>query len=164
MDARGNAPQPAAETRAPEPAPTVLVGCLQKGEGESFILTEMTSPPTPAGARDNPDPRIVREERRAAEHAYWLTGRPEGVPLEGFVGKQVSVTGNVLEPSDLTTAQRGAAPATEGTPRPQTNIKADTAARREGDGKINERDLARVNVLSVTTLVDNCGTKAAARN
>jgi hypothetical protein len=153
----GTTPRTAADDRArsDNSAPVTLVGCLQKGDGRSdYILTEVNSTrttvgtsgsaerPSAGGQSDKSSGDIVgQEQMRAAAHAYRLSG--DRSALQPLVGKQVRVSGSITKSSDL-------------------NAHDDNGRMKNRDRtKIDEGDLAKVDVASVDSVSDNCGGKAS---
>jgi hypothetical protein len=140
----GTAESTAAKSSDGNTAPVTLVGCLQKGDGRSdYILTEVNTTRTTvgtsgstAGAGSASDV-VGQEQMRAAAHAYRLSGDRD--TLEPLVGKQVRVSGTLAKSSDL-------------------NAHDDSAKVKDRDrAKIDEDDLAKVEVASVDSVSDNCG-------
>jgi hypothetical protein len=143
--------------RSDNRAPVTLVGCLQKGDGRSdYILTEVNSTRTTvgtSGATERPSaggqsdkasgPDVVgQEQMRAAAHAYRLDG--DRKTLEPLVGKQVRVSGSLEKSSDL-------------------NAHDDNGRMKDRDRtKIDEGDLAKVDVASVDSVSESCGAKSSA--
>jgi len=135
-------------------SPVALTGCLQKGDGRSdYILTEVNSPRTSVGtsgttgsAKDRgaagsapSGDAVGPEQMRAAAHAYRLNGDRDR--LEPLVGKQVRVSGTMAKASDL-------------------NAHDDNGKMKDRDrAKIDEGDLAKIDVASVDSVADNCGGK-----
>ena len=141
--------------RSDNSAPVTLVGCLQKGDGRSdYILTEVNSTRTTVGtsgtadrpgAGAQPDKSsadvVGQEQMRAAEHAYRLSGDRDAI--EPLVGKQVRVSGSIAKSSDL-------------------NAHDDSGRMKDRDRtKIDEGDLAKVDVASIDSVSDNCGGKSS---
>lgn len=152
--ANGSAANANAGSRADAPKqPITLTGCLQKGDGRSdYILTAVnTTRESPtvgtSGASQNGD-KVGEEQMRQASHAYRLSGDHDH--MEGLVGKQVRVSGTVTAQSDL-------------------NEHTQSGQLKERDRqKIDEGDLAKVDVASIDSIADACGgaksgTKAGAR-
>lgn len=135
-------------------SPVALTGCLQKGDGRSdYILTEVNSPRTSVGtsgttgsAKDRgaggsapSGDAVGPEQMRAAAHAYRLNGDRDS--LEPLVGRQVRVSGTMAKASDL-------------------NAHDDNGRMKDRDRtKIDEGDLAKIDVASVDSVADNCGGK-----
>jgi len=138
--------QPAAAgtaTSDQQRSPVTLTGCLQKGDGRSdYILTEVnttrttvgTSGAVPSGSGSDP---VGREQMRSASHAYRLNGERD--TLEPLVGKQVRVSGTVTQRSDL-----------------NDHTAAGTTKEKDRT-KIDEDDLAKVDVTSIDSVADTCG-------
>lgn len=137
----------AADARSAREAPVTLIGCLQKGDGRSdYILTQVNTPRTTVGTSGSAAAGtdvVGQEQLRAAEHAFRLDGDHDS--LEPLVGKQVRVSGRLAKASDLTT-------------REETG-----AAKDHARAKIDEGDLARVEVAAVDSVSNNCGGHGNAR-
>jgi len=144
-------------------SPVTMTGCLQHGDGRSFILTEINSPRTSVGTSGSTaagDP-VGREQMREAAHAYRLKAEDDK-SLEGLVGHQVRVSGTVTERADLPATAANDKPATD---RAAGDRKADDrAAATSGSNpdrqKIDEGDLASIQVASIDSVADACGSSA----
>ena len=138
--ASGAAAGTAATTTADDKSPITVTGCLQKGDGRSdYILTEVSTTRTTVGTTGAPPPAtgssadvVGKEQMRAAAHAYNLNGDRD--TLEGLVGKQVRVNGTLTARADLKDKERDRT-------------------------KIDEDDLAKVDVTSVEAVAGSCGAK-----
>jgi hypothetical protein len=133
----GQATNTAAERRGGETdqASITVAGCLQKGNGNTFILTRVNEPAQSVGTGGNRDARVVeREQRRAAAGSYRVDP-PADSHADGLVGKEVKIVGTVRENADL--------------PRPGTDARAKPA-------DINESDLTRISATSITMTRDVC--------
>lgn len=141
--------------------PVTLTGCLQKGDGRSdYILTQINTPRTTVGtsgaegrkaAAENGAAAssgssagvVAQEQLNAAEHAYRLNGDHD--KLEPLVGQQVRVSGTLTARSDL-------------------NARAEQGRTNDQDRrKIDESDLAKVDVASIDSTAENCGGGKAER-
>jgi hypothetical protein len=143
-------------------SPVTLTGCLQKGDGRTFILTEINSPQTSVGTSGSTasGAAVEREQMRAASHAYRLTGDDNS--LDSLVGHQVRVRGTMVERADLPT-QTGSAKAGAESARTDT-ARPDAAGRTSHQPpKIDEDDLAKVAVASIDSIADACGGGARKR-
>jgi hypothetical protein len=131
-------------TTANEKSPMTITGCLQKGDGRrDYILTEVNTTRTKVGTTGS-TPEVGssadvvgKEQMRAAAHAYDLNGDRD--TLEPLVGKQVRVSGTLAKSSELNDHDRAG--------------KVDAKDRT----KIDEDDLAKVDVTSIVQVADNCG-------
>jgi len=131
----------AASTTANDKSPMTITGCLQKGDGRNdYILTEVSTPRTKVGTSGSTPPEtgssadvVGKEQMRAAAHAYNLNGNRDA--LEPLVGKQVRITGTLVARADLKDKDRDRA-------------------------KIDDDDLAKVDVTSVEALAGSCGGKS----
>jgi hypothetical protein len=135
-----------ASDRTSDQSPVTLVGCLQKGDGRSdYILTEVNTRKTvgtsgSTAEKGSASDVVGQEQMRAAAHAYRLSGDRDS--LEPLVGKQVRVSGTLSKSSDL-------------------NAHDDNGRMKDRDRtKIDEGDLAKVDVASVDSVSDNCGGKS----
>jgi len=124
-------------------SPVTLTGCLQKGGGGGdYILTEVNTTRTSVGtsgsaASGSASDPVGREQMRSASHAYRLNGDRDN--LETLVGKQVRVNGTLAERSDL-------------------NDHAAAGTTKDKDRtKIDEDNLAKVDVGSIDSIADTCG-------
>src|SRR5438132_7050873 len=138
----------AGATTANDKSPITLTGCLQKGDGRSdYILTEVNTTRTTVGtsgstpATGSSADVVGKEQMRAAAHAYNLNGDRD--TLEPLVGKQVRVTGTLAARSDLNAHDDAG------------KLKDKTLDRT----KIDEDDLAKVDVTSAVQIADDCGAK-----
>jgi hypothetical protein len=114
-----------------------LAGCLQKGDGSDFILTQVNTPNQSVGTTGTAnDPNAVGQEQlRAAAHSYRLSGNDD--QFKGLVGHQVRVQGKIADKSDLSHENAGTA---------------------EDKPDIDEGDLARIDVASIESTAPACGT------
>jgi hypothetical protein len=134
MEQRSNT---AAERRGGETdqANITVAGCLQKGNGNTFILTRVNEPAQSVGTGGSSQGRVVeREQLRAAAGSYRVDP-PADSHADGLVGKEVKIVGTVRENADL--------------PRPN-------ADRRAGAVDISESDLTRIAATSITITRDVC--------
>jgi hypothetical protein len=140
----------AANTTDRNNSPVTLVGCLQKGDGRAdYILTEVNTTRTTVGtsgsaaAAGSGTDTVGKEQMRSASHAYRLDGERDS--LEPLVGKQVRVQGTMAQHGDLNDHDR-------------------SGKMKERDRtKIDESDLAKVDVASIDSVADNCGGKARSK-
>jgi hypothetical protein len=129
--------QPHADAAEHGRAPMTLVGCLQRAErGDSFRLTGINIPSdrpiATSGGSERRD-EVERERAQAEQHTYALSGEDDR--WDSLVGKRVRVRGTLTEPTGLTR-------------------QSDPRSERLG---IDQHDLAEVDVESVVTLADGCG-------
>jgi hypothetical protein len=114
-----------------------LVGCLQRAErGDSFRLTGINIPndrPIATSGGSERGDEGERERTQADQHTYALSGEDDR--WDALVGKRVRVRGTLNEPTGLTR-------------------QIDPRSQRLG---IDQHDLAEVDVESVVTLADACG-------
>jgi hypothetical protein len=141
----------AADTASRDAAnsPVTITGCLQKGDGRSdYILTELnttrgavgTSGSSSTTDRNGAADKVGQEQMRAAAHAYRLEGDRDS--LEPLVGKQVRVSGTMAKSSDL-------------------NAHDEAGKLKDRDRtKLDEGDLARIDVAKVDSIAGSCGGKA----
>ena len=169
--------QPAATTpakdangsRSAEQQRVNLTGCLQKGDSGSYILTEVNRPTAgsvPSGENPNGN-KVEKEQLQAAQHAYRLSADNNN-DLDKMIGAQVRVEGTVAQPSDLkaSTADRSSdqSVGTSGS-RDRDNANNGKTANNRDREKIDESNLAKVNVASIEKVSDGCehGGRAARR-
>jgi len=147
-------------------APVTLTGCLQKGDGRSFILTEINRPRASVGTSgsDSTGAAVEREQLRAAAHAYRLNS-DDDKNLESLVGHQVRVSGTVAERADLpakagTDTARSDRAANDRTTDKRASGDRNAAASGSNDrAKIDEGDLASIKVATIDSVADACGGK-----
>jgi hypothetical protein len=133
-----------------ENRPVTLAGCLQRGDGSDYILTQVNTPAASVGttgSNDTASPNrsgdanaVGQEQLRAAAHSYRLSGEDD--QFKNLVGHQVRVQGTLAAKSDL------------------SHEKAGTAEDRPD---IDEGDLAKVDVTSIESTAPACGTGANPR-
>jgi len=140
-----------------------LTGCLQKGDGRTFILTEINSPRTSVGTTGSSSSTgaVEREQMRAAAHAYRLQSDDQK-NLDSLVGHQVRVQGTVIERSDLPEGQTSESGRQQAQTSPgggndarRNNPPSDTRIDRQT--KLDEGDLAKIAVASIEGVADACG-------
>jgi len=118
----------------PAPEPINLTGCLQKGDGNTYILTQINEPP-----KGEP---VAKQDAKEAEHAYRLNAKPANDDdWPTMVGRQVLVSGTLAKPSDV--AQQ-----------------VGTSGSKDKT-EIHESDLAQVDVADIQQLTASCGGHAA---
>ncbi len=133
------------EDRAPQPI--ALTGCLQKGDGSNYILTQINEPS--AGSAPATGDKVEREQINAAEHAYRLNAKETNDDeWSKLVGRQVRVSGTIAKRSDLE-QQVG------------TSGSSDRAQDDKDRVKIHESDLAQVDVSQIQQVAASCGGHAA---
>ncbi len=127
------------------PQPITLTGCLQKGDHDDYILTEINEPK--AGAAENKNEgKVEREDLNAAEHAYRLKNENgKDSDLDSFVGRQVRVRGTLAKQSDI-------------------DQKIGTSGSNDKQPKLRDSDLAQVDVSDVQQTAAACGSHAAKRS
>lgn len=115
--------------------PVSLTGCLQKGDGSNYILTEL-SEPRAGSAKASGDNRVEREQLNAAEHSYRLSAgkNVDDDEWDKLVGAKVKVDGTLAKRAEIGTSG------------------SDT-----GREKIHEGDLAQVDVNSIQKVANACG-------
>jgi hypothetical protein len=147
--AQTTSPTTAAKPSAtPTTEPVTLTGCLQAGNGGTYVLTGLNRPKN----ADSENPVVVANEKlSAAEDAYVLTSDTTA-DLAKLVGDKVHVEGTVTRASNFpgTKASKG----TAGTSDQNGEVRAIESGR-----VIKEKDLARVHVASVQKIADTCGTR-----
>ena len=131
-----------------QPRPIALTGCLQKGDGSDYILTQINEPS--AGAATSGD-KVEREQVNAAEHSYRLNakGSTNDDDWSKMVGRQVRVSGTLAKASDIDQKV-----GTSG-----SNDRIDTKDNRADNDrvKLHESDLAQVDVANIQQVAAECG-------
>jgi hypothetical protein len=123
--------------------PITLTGCLQKGDGSDYILTEINEP-SAGGAATSGD-KVEREQVNAAEHAYRLEAKNTSDDnWSNMVGRQVRVSGTLAKTGDLDQ-------------KVGTSGSNDHADKNDDRVKIHESDLARVDVSDIQQVAAACG-------
>jgi hypothetical protein len=122
--------------------PISLTGCLQKGDGNNDLLTQLSEPTTGGVATkaEGDGSKVEREQLNAAEHSYRLNAA-KGVDddeWDKLVGTKVRVHGTLTKRSEV------------GTSGTDSNDRE----------KIHESDLARVDVDELQQIGDACGGSA----
>src|SRR4051812_2071736 len=128
-------------------AAMTVVGCLQKGDGRSFILTRVNEPSHSSVGTSGSPGTVEREQVRQAANAYRID--PAGdVKMDDLVGKQVRVIGTMADAADLskTTGSYSTNPS-DNTARSDAN-----AGRQE----IKGGDLAKLKATSVSMVAEAC--------
>jgi len=156
-----------------------VTGCLQKGDGGTFIVTAINSPRVSVGTSGSgaSATAVEREQVRAAEHAYRLDGSDDKT-LDALVGHQVRVRGTIEERSDLPTQARAEGGANQTrSDRPAADAARKSSADEATAGqhgtaatsgerdplKIDESDLAKINVAAIDRMADACGSGSSRR-
>jgi hypothetical protein len=126
-------------------------GCLQQRAGGHYILTNIhTTPAATSGKAQSAEKareQIERDELSAAEHSYRLSGQEAA--LKNMLGHEISVTGTVVERSNL---QQPAAGAIE----PAEPGATGTAGTIGLERPITPDDLAKIQVNSVDDIALSC--------
>jgi hypothetical protein len=167
---RATATRDAATAGRPAQTPVTLTGCLQKGDGRAFILTEINSSQLSVGTSgSSPSTGTVEGEQvRAAAHAYRLQ-TDDDKALEALVGHQVRVYGTLTERADLPRGQVAPGAEPTNTNHPGSASAREDTGRSTASGndrpttKIEEGDLARIAVASIDRVADACGTARSTR-
>jgi hypothetical protein len=136
-----------------------LTGCLQRGDGRSYILTEMNTPDAGRVASgENPNAnKVEKEQLHAAQHAYRLSA-DNNDDLDKLVGARVRVEGSLAEKSDLRAdANDRAQDRSVGTSGDKDRDKNKNKSSDRNE-KIDSSDLAKVNVASIEKISDGCAT------
>lgn len=132
-----------------------LTGCLQQGSGSNdFILTPTRSQAsrsvgTSGSATAAPQSDVVGQEQlKAAEHDYKLNGDSD--QLKKLVGAEIRVSGRLASRGDLTAQNHP-----EGTTA-QNKATGTSGRSNQNRQDIDQNDLAKVDVDSVTAVADTC--------
>ncbi len=117
-----------------QPRPIALTGCLQKGDGRDYILTQINEPP-----KGEP---VAEQDAKEAEHSYRLNAKTANDDQwPSMVGREVRVSGTLAKRGDV--AQKvGTSGSTDTTP------------------KLHESDLAQVDVSDIQQVSAACGGRA----
>jgi hypothetical protein len=114
-----------------------VAGCLQKGDGNTLILTRVNEPAQSVGTGGNSGGAAVeREQLRMAAGSYRVDP-PADARADTLVGKEVRVVGTVTEDADL--------------PRPSAGNE-----RRGNGADLSKSDLTRIEAASITATNDVC--------
>jgi len=170
--------QSAADIKPDEPrqTPISVTGCLQQGDGHTYILTRVNEPSQKSVGTSGTPAQVEREQLREAANAYRID--PSGdVKLDDMIGKQIRVSGTLVERADLPKPEaNGSAAArderaTSGTANDRAaagtnaNHGSDAAAHdrnmNSDRAKIDEKDLAKIDATSVSMVNAACGGSAA---
>jgi hypothetical protein len=138
-DAQRSQGATAADVRTGDPAHNVITvaGCLQKGDGNTLILTRVNEPTRSVGTGGSSSGAVVeREQLRAAAGSYRVDA-PADARADSMVGKEVRVVGTVTENPDL--------------PRPTGDNE-----RRGNGADLSKSDLTRIEASSITATNDVC--------
>jgi hypothetical protein len=142
---QSGAPEADVRTAVSGKTAITVAGCLQKGDGNSLILTRVNQPTQSVGTGGSSSGGgavVEREQLRAASGSYRVDP-PADLKADTMVGKEVRVVGMVTEDADL--------------PRPG----ADNA--RGGSGAdVSKSDLTRIEASSITATNDVCQGKESA--
>jgi hypothetical protein len=132
---------------AGEKTSVTLSGCLQRSDGNDFVLTQAnassgdTAPSKAASDRGS----VEQRQRAQASRSYRLSGDSD--QLRDLVGHQVRVSGTLDDRGDL--KEDGG----------RTNDRGAVGTTGDRDRReIKEGDLARVDVSSVESIAKSCGT------
>jgi hypothetical protein len=111
--------------------PIAITGCLQKGDGHTYILTRANEPSQKSVGTSGQEGAVQREQMRSAANSYRID--PSGdVKIDDMVGKQVKVNGTLAEPADL------------------------PKDKDANDVKIKEGDIAKIETTTVSIVSANC--------
>src|SRR4051812_42586636 len=167
-DASGAADRTAADMKRDEPRqqPITVTGCLQQGNGGSYILTRLNEPSQKSVGTTGTPAAVEREQLREAANAYRIN--PQGdVKLDDMVGKQIRVSGMMADRADLPRPEANGAAAgsnrderaTSGAANNDANRSA-AAANRNDRADISQGDLAKIDATSASVVKDVCGDQA----
>jgi hypothetical protein len=136
--------------------PMTLTGCLQRGGGSlrpGYILTMLNEPAGvgTSGSVTESGSSVEREQMRIAARTFRLS--PTGdVELGGMVGKQVRVTGVIVDDADVPNGN-GAIGSDSDSQRPNRDVAEQT---RRG-AQLDTSQLARLEVTSASIASEACG-------
>jgi hypothetical protein len=147
--------------------PITVTGCLQQGDGHTYILTRLNEPAQKSVGTSGTPAAVEREQLREAANAYRID--PSGdVKLDDMVGKQIRVSGTLAERADLPKPEASASTNENRDQRATTGSVDDNAnkrARANTDrADIKEGDLAKIDATSVSVVNEACGPGAAKRS
>ncbi len=135
-----------------------LTGCLQRGGGaltRGFMLTMLNEPSGSVGTSGNSVTQsgssVEREQMRMAARTYRLEPKGE-VDLDPMVGKQVRVTGVVVEAADV---PKGNAPI--GSDADTQRPNRDRNDREAVGARMDTSDLAKVEISAASIVAEACG-------
>jgi hypothetical protein len=136
--------------------PISLTGCLQKGDGHDYLLTELSEPAVGGGTADvkGDGSKVEKEQLHAAEHSYRLNAAKNvnDDDWDKLVGKKVKVDGTLAKRSEIAENERVGTSGDKDT---------DKDAKDRDRVKIHESDLAQVDVSSLHQVADACGGRAS---
>jgi hypothetical protein len=136
--------------------PTTLTGCLQQGGGalrSGYMLTMLNEPAGvgTSGSVTQSGSSVEREQMRIAARTYRLSPKDD-VELDAMVGKQVRVTGVIVEEADVPNG-KGAIGSDSDSQRPNRDVTEQT---RRG-AQLDTSNLARLEVTNAAVVADACG-------
>ena len=136
--------------------PMTLTGCLQQGGGalrSGYMLTMLNEPAGvgTSGSVTQSGSSVEREQMRIAARTYRLSPKDD-VELDKMVGKQVRVTGVIVEEADVPNG-KGAIGSDSDSQRPNRDVTEQT---RRG-AQLDTSNLARLEVTNAAIVADACG-------
>lgn len=136
--------------------PLTLTGCLQQGGGalrSGYMLTMLNEPSGvgTSGSVTQSGSSVEREQMRIAARTYRLSPKDD-VELDTMVGKQVRVTGVIVEEADVPNG-KGAIGSDSDSQRPNRDVTEQT---RRG-AQLDTSNLARLEVTNAAIVADVCG-------
>lgn len=150
---RDDAPTSSAAAKAEAAETITLTGCLQQGGGAlrpGYLLTTLGEPSgsvATSGSVTQSGSSVEREQLRMAASTFRLD--PKGdIELDTMLGKQVRVTGVITDEADLPNGSGGIGSDAD-TQRPNSRGNRESV-------KVDARDLAKVEVTSVTIVGESC--------
>jgi hypothetical protein len=163
-DANGTADRTAADVKRDEPRqqPINVTGCLQQGNGHTYILTRLNEPSQKSVGTSGAPGAVEREQLREAANAYRID--PQGdVKLDDMIGKQIRVSGMLADRANLAKPEANVAPGANREERGTSGAAANDANRNTDRADIKQGDLAKIDATSVTVVANACGDQANAK-
>jgi hypothetical protein len=133
--------------------PITVSGCLQQRDGgDHYIVTNIHTTPvgTTGTVQSTQKARneLEREETRAAEHSYRLSG--QDAALKNMIGHEIRVTGTIAELSDLES------PATPALVPGEPGATGTAGTLGRAPEPIVPNDLTKIDVTSVDDVAVSC--------
>lgn len=140
--------------------PVSINGCLQKGTGGTYLLTRLNEPAHKDVGSSGPASAVEQEQLWMARNEYRIDPQHD-VKVDDLVGKQVRVTGTIVDAADLPTARQEADRDRRDQPT-ATSGTADRNSTRDANGAdIKQGDLAKIDASAVSMIAASCGSKGA---
>jgi hypothetical protein len=141
--------------------PIALDGCLQKGTGGTYLLTRINEPAHKNVGSTGSGSAVEQEQLWLARNEYRIDPAHD-VKVDDLVGKQVRVSGTLVDRADLPSAQqqkerdaRDASNNSRDVNRPAATTGSDKGA------DVSQSDLAKIDATAVSMVAESCGSKTA---